>query len=137
MAGQGNRNAAGKRVAMERVRVELSLSTKNKLLPLFIEYLSRQNIEPTKGEIADLAGRWALIELKRRLEAELFQDERLSVQVQIAGMYGEEASWVSEVAFGQKEAQATCEKMIARLKAEGCTVLDSRIVREVGLIEDE
>lgn len=127
-AKRGNRNAAGQRVRRERVKVALSLSEGNGLLPLFVEMLDRRGEEATNERIIEIASDWAYQGWQKRLEDELRKDERLSVRVTIVGSDRGGTSTMSEVAFGIEEARATQRKMVARLKSEGITVVKSQIV---------
>lgn len=122
MPAKRNTNAAGKRVAQERVRLSLSLSEGNGLLPLLVQRMEALGEEPTEECMKQYVIDWFNTSLKE----ELMKDQRLSVQVSFASK-GETCT-TSDVAFGTTEAQSTRDKMIARLKAEGCTIISSKIV---------
>ena len=58
MAKKNNQNAAGKRVE-DRITVSMSISTKNTLRPFFVEYLQKNNIDPTPRNIRSTAANMA------------------------------------------------------------------------------
>lgn len=70
-AAYGNKNASGKRVTRDRIRVDLSISEGNGLAALFVEYLSRQGVEPTQAAIAKTAKDWAYQYWEERLKREI------------------------------------------------------------------
>lgn len=74
-AKRGNKNAVGKRVNRERIPINLSVSERNGLLELFVEYLSRQGIEPTTDNIKQVAADWAYLYWEERLKREIETSE--------------------------------------------------------------
>lgn len=57
-APANNKNAVGRRVKRDRIKLDLSLSTKNGLLDLASEFLVREGIKPTDENIRQYAARW-------------------------------------------------------------------------------
>ena len=73
-APKGSRNAAGRRVQRDRIKLDLSLSERNGLLDLAGEYVSRQGKQPTDEQIKAFASDWFYQNfgawLKRQIEIE-------------------------------------------------------------------
>ena len=69
-----NTNAAGRRVNRDRIKVALSLSERNGLLDLAVEYLFRQGVEPTEEHIRQHVSGWFYFQygewLKRQVETD-------------------------------------------------------------------
>lgn len=71
-APNGNKNAAGKRVERDRIKIAVSVSKKNTLLDLISKYLLSQGIDPTDEQIRQFVNDWFYSQmgewLKRKIE---------------------------------------------------------------------
>jgi hypothetical protein len=70
-APRRNKNASKKRVARDRIAVNLSISEGNGLLDLFDRYLSVQGVPATDENIKQLASDWAYQYWGERLKREI------------------------------------------------------------------
>jgi len=70
-AAYGNKNASGKRVTRDRIRLDLSLSEQNGLLDLAGRYLTSQGIVDSNENIKTLASDWFYLQFGQWLKREI------------------------------------------------------------------